>query len=98
MVSHTAERFTNAPINTRPAARQRFIARVPFVVVNTTLRPPTVSGRNSDGELPKSKPAIGKPSRSPPNGFAGRQSGSDSPGLVDFHRGNHGPARRPRHG
>src|SRR5262252_6055111 len=41
------------------------MARVPLVVVRTSVRPPTRSGVQSSGELPRSKPSMGSPPRSP---------------------------------
>src|SRR5229473_3021446 len=41
------------------------MAAVPLVVVRTTVRPSTRARVNSSGELPRSKPGIGCPPRSP---------------------------------
>src|SRR5208337_955065 len=55
--------FSNEPIKTLAATFMAWMATVPFVVVITTRRPLIFS--NSSGELPRSKPSRGKPSRSP---------------------------------
>src|SRR5581483_9516265 len=62
----TAAALTNPPTPTRAAPRTASRARVPFVVVNTTVRSRTRAGVYSAGELPHSNPAGGAPPRSPP--------------------------------
>src|SRR5262245_17488026 len=52
------------PARLAPARARR--ARVPLVVVKTTVRPATRSAVYSAGELPHSKPGGGEPPRSPP--------------------------------
>ena len=61
-----ASRFAKAAITTRSASRLARIARVPLVVVITSVLPRQTSGVKEAGELPRSNPSIGSPCRSPP--------------------------------
>src|SRR5881394_3937571 len=76
-----ARRFKKEPIKTVSAWAQARSARVPLVVVMTIVLPRTFSGRNSRGELPKSKSTppvwsarIRNPLRSPANNTSGLSS------------------------
>src|SRR5215813_6150478 len=61
------------------------MARVPLVVVRTSVRPPTRSGVQSSGELPRSKPSMGSPPRSPGKGTGsgGRAGGRERAGDTE---------------
>ena len=61
----TAEKLTYDAITTSRGPCAAAIAAVPFVVLSSTVFPSTVSGVNSRGELPRSKPAMGRIWRSP---------------------------------
>src|SRR5437016_3229306 len=76
-----ARRFKNEPIKTVSAWAQARSARVPLVVVMTIVLPRTFSGRNSRGELPKSKsmpPVWSAPIRNPLRSPASNTSGLSS--------------------
>src|SRR5207248_3806617 len=55
--AQTALKLTNAAVITRSASTARAIARVPLVVVMTSVRSLHVFGVNSRGELPRSNPS-----------------------------------------
>ena len=63
---------------------------MPLVVVITRVLPRQTSRVKSPGELPRSKPGIGSPWRSPrQQGRPRRQAGGHRLGLVDLATGNH---------
>ena len=93
----TADRLTRAASQISSAARACSIARVPLVVVKTSVFAADCSGVYSRGELPRSKSVDSHaPALSSQDSLAGRQVRGGGARVVDFEARNHlaAPAAR----